>query len=745
MISSPTSPTLSMPSPSSTADQTPSSAVVEQRRRGVEARPAEPLDARPRHVVVHEHPRPPVDRRRAPRLQGGEMGLARVALVAVERPRRVVLGLGAHHPVAADLGEDAGGGDDEAAGVGLDHPLDSTDVRRHEVPTAVDDGRVRHDGQLGDRPAGSEALRRRHPQLVTFDLGGMPDAPRRAPRSNTIEQPLAVTLGEHLRVADAVQPPVGGQHRGADRERAGPRTAPDLVDADDDGVAELPQLLLDAPGRRVLLGGRPPWSAPESHAVKTTETGNSCERPRALDNQATRSAGGITVRPCMGTSAVTPQPIERQRHALEHPRRRGRRGPRRRQHLRRGARSDRSPAHVRAARDTAASPPPLGSPPTTSCSTSAVASAAQHARWRRHFGCQLVGVDVTASFCEVAAELNRRSGLDDLIEIRVGDAMALPCEDAEFTVAWTQHASMNIARKAQMYSEMRRALVTGGRLAFFDVLAGEVQPAHLPLPWADDESQSVLATPQETRRLVTDAGFEIRQWDDVTKSAAEYVTALAQATAQPERTRHAPRRSGHVRACLRPRPQHRRRPRHVRPVRRRRVCSSGFDGGRARAEARCRSSRLLTDPAPPVGQRIGFRLPAAEPAHRARPNGELQRAAAERTSAGRNATPRKAGSPVTSSTMVGKATLRGRPRPRRTATIWPSTRNSPPQTPNGSPRWRARARHRPRTVQRAQIAFARAASAGFSEKNSGVYVERGSAHRAALAITASTGLRSGGS
>ena len=144
-----------------------------------------------------------------------------------------------------------------------------------------------------------------------------------------------------------------------------------------------------------------------------------------------------------------------------------------------------------------------------------------------HFGCQLVGVDMTAAFCEVAAELNRRSGLDDLIEIRVGDAMALPCEEAEFTVAWTQHASMNIARKAQMYGEMRRALVTGGRLAFFDVLAGERQPAHLPVPWADDESQSILATPGETRRLVTDAGFAIRQWDDVTALAADYVTALA--------------------------------------------------------------------------------------------------------------------------------------------------------------------------------------------------------------------------
>ena len=44
----------------------------------------------------------------------------------------------------------------------------------------------------------------------------------------------------------------------------------------------------------------------------------------------------------------------------------------------------------------------------------------------------------------------------------------------------------------------------------------------------------MLATPEETRRLVTDAGFEIRQWDDVTESAADYVTALAQTTALPE-------------------------------------------------------------------------------------------------------------------------------------------------------------------------------------------------------------------
>ena len=181
-ISSPTSPTHSMPSPPSTADQRSSSEHSSNSDGGASSLgSAEPLDARPRHVVVHEHPRPPVDRRGTPRLQRGQMGLARVALVAVERPRRIVLGIGAHQPVAADLGEDAGGGHDEASGIGLDHPLDVADVWRHEVPTAVDDCGVRNDSQLGDRPAGGEALGRRHPELVAFDLGGMSDTPRRAP------------------------------------------------------------------------------------------------------------------------------------------------------------------------------------------------------------------------------------------------------------------------------------------------------------------------------------------------------------------------------------------------------------------------------------------------------------------------------------------------------------------------------------------------------------------------------------
>jgi hypothetical protein len=148
-----------------------------------------------------------------------------------------VLGIGAHQPVATDLGEDAGGGDNEAPGVGFDHPLDVWDVRRHEVPAAVDDGGVGQQRQLADRPTGGEALRRRHPEIVALGLAGVPDTPRLTPRRDTIEKSFPVALGEHLRVAYAVEAAIAGQHCRTDGKWTCPRPAADLVDADHDRMA----------------------------------------------------------------------------------------------------------------------------------------------------------------------------------------------------------------------------------------------------------------------------------------------------------------------------------------------------------------------------------------------------------------------------------------------------------------------------------------------------------------------------
>ncbi len=152
----------------------------------------------------------------------------------------------------------------------------------------------------------------------------------------------------------------------------------------------------------------------------------------------------------------------------------------------------------------------------------------------RSHGCRVTGVDFTAKYCEAAVALTRRSGLAGQVSIVCGDATALPFPARAFDVAWTQHASMNIADKAGLYGELRRVVRPGGRLAFFDVVAGPNQPIPFPIMWADDPAWSFLEPAARTREFVEAAGFSIATWEDMSEqSQAFFAMAVAAAAAGP--------------------------------------------------------------------------------------------------------------------------------------------------------------------------------------------------------------------
>jgi len=143
------------------------------------------------------------------------------------------------------------------------------------------------------------------------------------------------------------------------------------------------------------------------------------------------------------------------------------------------------------------------------------------------FGCRVTGLDLTEEYCRVAQMLADRLGLSSRVTFRQGSALEMPFEDASFDVVWTQHAAMNIADKAKLYTEIWRVLRPGGLFALYDILAGPGGALHFPVPWAREPSLNFLITPEALRRLLEKTGFRIVSWRDTSETGQAWFREVA--------------------------------------------------------------------------------------------------------------------------------------------------------------------------------------------------------------------------
>lgn len=141
-------------------------------------------------------------------------------------------------------------------------------------------------------------------------------------------------------------------------------------------------------------------------------------------------------------------------------------------------------------------------------------------------GCRVTGVDLTEDYCATADWLNRLVSLDEQISVRQADVTELPFPDATFHIVFSQHVQMNVADKSLLYREARRVLADGGRLAIWDITAGEDGKLEYPLPWADQPDLSHLVAADRLRALIESAGFMVEHWNDLTDDASSLMRTL---------------------------------------------------------------------------------------------------------------------------------------------------------------------------------------------------------------------------
>jgi ubiquinone/menaquinone biosynthesis C-methylase UbiE len=140
----------------------------------------------------------------------------------------------------------------------------------------------------------------------------------------------------------------------------------------------------------------------------------------------------------------------------------------------------------------------------------------------QRFGCRVTGIDLTAEFCEVARHLTQLLGLHARVRFQLGDALAMPFDAGGFDGAYSMNVSMNIADKGALYREIHRMLRPGGWLVLSELAKGPGPELDYPVPWAASAETSFLATIDETRTGLAQAGFEVLELHDNTEKVTAY-------------------------------------------------------------------------------------------------------------------------------------------------------------------------------------------------------------------------------
>ena len=128
-----------------------------------------------------------------------------------------------------------------------------------------------------------------------------------------------------------------------------------------------------------------------------------------------------------------------------------------------------------------------------------------------HRKCRVTGIDLTDEYVRVAGALSERTGLAGSLKFVQGSALALPFPPASFDGAYMLHVGMNIGEKATLFGQVKRVLKPGGLFGVYDVMrigAGELA---FPVPWARTAESSFVASTDDYRRLLREAGFTVQK------------------------------------------------------------------------------------------------------------------------------------------------------------------------------------------------------------------------------------------
>lgn len=146
---------------------------------------------------------------------------------------------------------------------------------------------------------------------------------------------------------------------------------------------------------------------------------------------------------------------------------------------------------------------------------SGMGGPARYIAWQA--GCDVTGLDLTASRVDGATALTAAAGLADRVRFVQGNALAMPFADASFTLAIGQEAFAHIPDKPRLVAECARVLQPGGRLVFSDIMSRQPLPESDASRLFDGMRFSEIATAAQYTQWMAQAGLQLVDVVDLTE------------------------------------------------------------------------------------------------------------------------------------------------------------------------------------------------------------------------------------
>jgi ubiquinone/menaquinone biosynthesis C-methylase UbiE len=128
----------------------------------------------------------------------------------------------------------------------------------------------------------------------------------------------------------------------------------------------------------------------------------------------------------------------------------------------------------------------------------------------KRYNCHVSGIDLSAEYVETGKTLCSWLGLVEQVDLHQGSALDTGFDNDSFDGAYMMHVGMNIEDKIALFEEVFRILRSDSLFAIFDVMQTGEGELDFPVPWATEPTSSAVATINNYKSALENAGFVIQ-------------------------------------------------------------------------------------------------------------------------------------------------------------------------------------------------------------------------------------------